>query len=151
MKPQDNPDVENALIQIAPSIPAGLRDRMLFAAGQQAAQVTQRQAFRWQLGTTAAVTGLLTFALTWMFQPVLPSRISESIATNTNSSSTESSGSLSDNLTNRQSAPASQTKLSTTARFFTLHESFQDSLLNGEQIQPISNTTMLTPRSSLDL
>jgi hypothetical protein len=151
MKPQDNHDVENALGQIEPSFPAGLRDRMLFAAGQQAAQVTQRQAFRWQLGTTAAVTGLLTFAVTWMFQPVLPSRISESIATNTNSSSTESSGSLSDNLTNRQATPALQTEISTTARFFTLHESFQDSLLNGEQVQPIFNRTMLTPRSSLDL
>lgn len=151
MKPQDNHHLENALGQIEPSFPAGLRDRMLFAAGQKAAQVAQRQAFRWQLGTTAAVTGLLTFAVTWMFQPVLQSRISESIATNTNSSSTKSSGSLSDNLTNRQASPASQTEISTTARFFTLHESFQDSLLEGEQVQPISNRTMLTPRSSLDL
>jgi hypothetical protein len=151
MKPQDNHDVENAIIQIAPSFPAGLRDRVLFAAGQQTAQVAQRQALRWQLGTTAAVTGLLTLALTWMFQPVLQSRINESVATNTNSLSTESSGFLSDNLTNRQSSPASQTEISTTARFFTLHESFQDSSLEGEQVQPISNRTMLTPRSSLDL
>ncbi len=151
MKPQDNHDVENALIQITPSFPAGLRDRMLFAAGQEAAQVAQRQAFRWQLGTTAAVTGLLTFALTWMFQPVSQSRINETIATNSHSSSTESSGSLSDNLTNRQSSPVSETEISTTARFFTLHESFQDSLLEREQVQPISNRTTLTPRSSLDL
>ena len=151
MKPQDNHDVENAIIQIAPSFPAGLRDRVLFAAGQQTAQVAQRQALRWQLGTTAAVTGLLTLALTWMFQPVLQSRINESVATNTNSLSTESSGFLSDNLTNRQSSSSSQTEISTTARFFTLHESFQDSSLEGEQVQPISNRTMLTPRSSLDL
>ncbi len=151
MKPQDNHDVEKAIIQIAPSFPAGLRDRMLFAAGQQTAQVAQRQALRWQLGTTAAVTGLLTLALTWMFQPVLQSRISESIATNSNSSSAKPSGSLSDNLINGQASPASQTEISTTARFFTLHESFQDSVLEGEQVQPISNRTMLTPRSSLDL
>lgn len=151
MKPQDNQDVENALGQIAPSLPTGLRDQMLFAAGQQAALVAQRQTVRWQIGTTAAVTGLLTFALTWLTQPVSQNGLNDSLATHSRPSSTEPNPALSDNLTNGLTSPSSQTEISTTARFFTLNEAFQDQLLNGEQVQPISNRTTLTPRSSLDL
>jgi hypothetical protein len=151
MKPQDNQDVENALGQIAPSLPTGLRDQMLFAAGQQAALVAQRQTTRWQIGTTAAVTGFLTFTLTWLTQPVSPNGLNDTLATHLRPSTTESNPALSDNLTNGTSLPSSQTDNSTTARFFTLNEAFQDQMLNGEQVQPISNRTTLTPRSSLDL
>jgi hypothetical protein len=151
MKPQDNQDVENALSQIAPSLPTGLRDQMLFAAGQQAALVAQRRTARWQIGTTAAVTGLLTFALTWFTQPVSKNGLNDSLATQTVPTSTESNTDLSDNRTNGPSSPSLQTEISTTARFFTFNETFQDRLFNGEQVQPISNRTTLTPRSSLDL
>lgn len=151
MKPQDNHNLEHTLGQIAPSLPKGLRDQMLFAAGQQAALVAQRQTVRWQLGTTAAVTSLLTFALTWWTQPVSQNGPIESLATHSSPLSTESNPALSDNLTNGPTSPSSQTEISTTARFFTLNEAFQNQLLNGEQVQPISNRTTLTPRSSLDL
>lgn len=149
MNPQDKLDIESTLSQFAPGLPASMRDRMLFAAGQEAAHVAQRRVVRWQLGTTAAVSGLLTFALTWVSQPLSQSN-RDALVTNAGSSPAASVQGLSDNLTNQPSTLSAQAE-STTARFSILNDVFPDSSLNEVDIQPVSNSLMLTPRSSLDL
>lgn len=149
MNPQDKLDIESTLSQFAPGLPASMRDRMLFAAGQEAANSVQRRAVRWQLGTTAVVTGLLTFGLTWISQPRSQST-GEALVSNSDSLPTGPTDTSSDNLTKKQLKLVSQME-STTARFFTLNDAFSKGALNDEDIQPVSNRMTLTPRSSLDL
>lgn len=151
MNPQNDSDLENALVQISPSIPNALRDRMLYAAGQQAAHVKHRRTICWQLGVTGAVSGLLTFAITWMSQPRLQTTVNDFLVTNSSPMSTESSESSPDHLVKRQSLPNSESEILMTARFFTLNEVYQSSLVSAELTQPVSQQNTLTPRSSLDL
>lgn len=149
MNPQDKLDIESTLTQFAPGLPASMRDRMLFAAGQEAAHVAQQRVNRWQLGTTAVVTGLLTISLTWISQPLSQSS-SEALVSNSGSLPTDPTETSSDNLTKKQLKLVSQIE-STTARFFTLNDAFSKGALNDVDIQPVSNRMTLTPRSSLDL
>jgi|GEM_PF-2313045 len=149
MNPENNSDLEKSLSQLSPALPSGLRDQLLFTAGQTSARNSSRNASLKQIFATAMVSCLLTFSVSWIVlkeetidikapsqhiantSPVIPALTPE---TNLNSPFTET--------------VAGHKPLST--RNFYLDENRDTSTL-FDFVVPTSNSGTLTPRSSLDL
>lgn len=149
MNPENNSDLEKSLAQLSPALPSGLRDHLLFTAGQTSARNSERYASLQKIFATAVVSCFLTFSVSWT---VLKVKKTDTFVPSGNIANT--SPVIPALIPKKNfSSPFTETRtgykpLST--RNFHLEDD-RGTASSFEFMLPASHSATLTPRSSLDL